>query len=87
MEIIYNQKIKGRICLTCSDLDHLVYLPSGDAALTRRAKKNSKLSAVVIKWSHARRRYERQGLLVESEGLEKAEKECLAVICISNLNI
>jgi hypothetical protein len=50
MEIIHNQKIKGKICLTCSDLDHLVYLPSGDAALTRRAKKNSKLSAVVIKW-------------------------------------
>lgn len=78
MEIIHNQKIKGKICLTCSDLDHLVYLPSGDAALTRCAKKNSKLSAVVIKWSRARRRYERQGLLVESEGLDKAEKECLA---------
>lgn len=71
-------KENGAICLSCSDLDHLVYLPSGDAALTRRAKKNSKLSAVVIKWSRARRRYERQGLLVESEGLDRAEKECLA---------
>jgi hypothetical protein len=71
-------KDKGALCLSCSDLNHLVYLPSGDAALTRRAKKNSKLSAVVIKWSRARRRYERQGLLVESEGLNEAEKECLA---------
>jgi hypothetical protein len=71
-------KDKGALCLSCSDLDHLDYLPSGDAALTRRAKKNSKLSAVVIKWSRARRRYERQGLLVESEGLSEAEKECLA---------
>lgn len=30
---------KGALCLTCADLDHLVFLPSGDAALTRRARK------------------------------------------------
>ncbi|MGH9768851.1 MAG: DUF2293 domain-containing protein [Blastocatellia bacterium] len=69
---------KGALCLTCADLDHLVFLPSGDAALTRRAKKHSTLSAVVLKWSRARKRYERQGLLVEEQGLEKAEEECLA---------
>jgi hypothetical protein len=46
--------------------------------LTRRAKKHSILSAVVLKWSRARKRYERQGLLVEEAGLEKAEEECLA---------
>ena len=57
---------KGAICLTCADLDHLVFLPSGDAALTRRSRKYSRLSAVVLKWSRARKRYERQGLLVES---------------------
>jgi formylmethanofuran dehydrogenase subunit E len=28
---------KGALCLSCADLDHLVFLPSGDAALTRRA--------------------------------------------------
>ncbi len=39
------QQEKGAVCLTCADLDHLVYLPSGDAALTRRARKNSRLSA------------------------------------------
>jgi hypothetical protein len=27
------------LCLACTDLDHLTYLPAGDAALTRRAKK------------------------------------------------
>lgn len=69
---------KGASCLACADLDHLVFLPSGDAALTRRAKKHSTLSAVVLKWSRARKRYERQGLLVEELGLEKAEEECLA---------
>ena len=69
---------KGALCLACADLDHLVFLPAGDAALTRRARKHSTLSAVVLKWSRARKRYERQGLLVESKGLEQAEAECLA---------
>ena len=64
-------------CLSCADLDHLVFLPSGDAALTRRAGKYSTLSAVVLKWSRARKRYERQGLLVEESALQRAEQECL----------
>jgi hypothetical protein len=71
-------EVKGALCLTCADLDHLVFLPSGDAALTRRSRKHSKLSAVVLKWSRARKRYERQGLLVEDEALERAEAECAA---------
>src|SRR2546421_10547599 len=68
---------KGALCLACADLDHLVFLHSGDAALTRRARKHSLLSAVVLKWSRARKRYERQGLLVEERALELAEDECL----------
>jgi hypothetical protein len=67
---------KKALCLNCADLDHLVFLPSGDAALTRRSRKYSGLSAVVVKWSRTRKRYERQGLLVENEALEQAEKEC-----------
>ena len=69
---------KGPLCLTCADMDHLVFLPSGDAALTRRAKKASTLSAVVVRWSRSRKRYERQGLLVEEPALERAEQQCLA---------
>ena len=68
---------KGALCLSCADLDHLVFLPSGDAALTRRAGKYSTLSAVVLKWSRARKHYERQGLLVEESALQRAEQECL----------
>lgn len=68
----------GPLCLSCADLDHLVYLPAGDATLTRRAKKASVLSAVVVRFSRARRRYERQGILVEEDGLDQAERECLA---------
>jgi len=69
---------KGVLCLSCADMDHLLFLPSGDAALTRRSRKHSRLSAVVLKWSRSRKRYERQGLLVEEFALEQAEQECLA---------
>lgn len=69
---------QGPLCLSCADLDHLVFLPSGDAALTRRARRASSLSAVVVRFSRARRRYERQGVLVEEGGLEHAEAQCLA---------
>jgi len=65
-------------CLECADLDHLVFLPRGDAALTRRAGKHSRLRAVVVQWARARKRYERQGTLVDEEALERAETECEA---------
>ena len=68
----------GPLCMTCADLDHLVFLGAGDAALTRRAKKASGLSAVVVRWSRSRKRYERQGILVEEAALDQAEQECLA---------
>jgi hypothetical protein len=68
---------KGKpLCLACADLDHLVFLPAGDAALSRRARKHSPLSAVVVRFSRARKRYERQGLLITPEALDKAEEEC-----------
>lgn len=37
---------KGALCLACADLEHLIFLSAGDAALTRRAKKHSTLSAM-----------------------------------------
>jgi len=64
--------------MKCADLDHLLFLPSGDTAVTLRAKKHSKLWAVVVRFSRARKRYERQGLLVEEQALTQAEEECLA---------
>ena len=68
----------GPVCLVCADMDHLVFVPAGDAALTRRAKRASGLSAVVVRFSRSRRRYERQGILVEEVALVTAEAECLA---------
>jgi hypothetical protein len=70
---------KGQpLCMTCADLDHLIFLPRGDTALTRRARKHSSLSVVVVKFSRARGRYERQGVLVEEAALDKAQEECLS---------
>jgi hypothetical protein len=66
------------LCMTCADLAHLEYLPSGNTALTRRATKHSPLRAVVVQWSRARKRYERQGILVTWDAIERAEAECLA---------
>ena len=68
----------GARCLDCADLGHLEFLPSGDAALTRRATKASRLSAVVVRWSTRRNRYERQGILAEAAAIEQAAQECLS---------
>jgi hypothetical protein len=66
------------LCLDCADLGHLLFLRRGDVALTRRSRKYSSLSAVVVRFSRARGRYERRGILVEEAALERAEKECLS---------
>lgn len=69
---------KRPYCLECADLDHLVFLPAGDATLTRRAKKASTLSAVVQRFNRSRKRFDRLGLLVEENALEAAEEQCFA---------
>ena len=66
------------LCLACADLDHLVFLSRGDAALTRRASRYSTLRVVVVRFSRSRKRYERQGVLVEEAALTRAEQECLS---------
>ena len=66
------------LCTECADLGRLEFLPAGDAAVTRRASKYSTLRAVVVRWSNTRKRYDRQGLLVEPEALLRAEQESLA---------
>jgi hypothetical protein len=53
----------------------LEYLERGDAAVTRRATKYSRRTAVVVRFSRSRGRYERQGILVEPEALAQAEQK------------
>lgn len=66
------------LCFKCSPFRDLLFLPSGDAALTRRSKKHSSLSAIVQQWNNRRRRYERRGIFVEQNAIDIAKKECLA---------
>jgi hypothetical protein len=64
----------GPACLKCTGLDDLVFLGAGDALLTRRAKAKSEKHAIVVRFSRSRRRYERQGLLVEPQVLADVER-------------
>jgi hypothetical protein len=65
----------GPACLRCVGLDDLEFLGAGDALLTRRVKAKSARHAVVVRFSRSRRRYERQGLLVEPRALTDAQRE------------
>jgi hypothetical protein len=65
----------GPACLRCIGLGDLEFLPAGDALLTRRVKAKSARHAVVVRFSKSRRRYERQGLLVEPRALREAQRE------------
>jgi hypothetical protein len=68
----------GPACLRCTGLDDLEFLPAGDALLTRRVKAKSARHAVVVRFSKSRRRYERQGLLVEPRALVEVQRTYLA---------
>jgi hypothetical protein len=65
----------GPACLRCAGLDDLEFLAAGDQLLTRRVKAKSARRAVVVRFSRTRRRYERQGLLVEPQALREAQRE------------
>jgi hypothetical protein len=68
----------GPACLRCVKLDDLEFLGAGDALLTRRAKAKSARWAVVVQFSRSRKRYERQGLLIEPQALAAAQSEVAA---------
>ncbi len=65
----------GPACLACVGLVDLVFVPAGNALLSRRVKAGSGRCAVVVRFSKTRRRYERQGLLVEPEVLARIQAE------------
>ena len=65
----------GPACLRCAGLDDVEFLGAGDALLTRRVKAKSPRRAVVVRFSRTRKRYERQGLLVEPQALRDVAKE------------
>lgn len=65
----------GPCCLGCAGFADLDYLPRGDAKLTKRVAKLSERRLVVVRFSRARKRYERQELLIEPQALREARKE------------
>jgi hypothetical protein len=71
----------GPACLRCVGLDDLEFLSAGDALLTRRVKPKSARHAAVVRFSKSRRRYERQGLLVEPQALAQAQRELAQQTC------
>ncbi len=74
-KLIVIDRALGIRCLKCARIGGLEFLPSGDVALTRRALTRSSRSAIVVKFSSARKRTERQGVLVEETAIEQAESE------------
>lgn len=62
-------------CRKCAGLADLEILRSGNAQVTRLAKKYSKRHFVIMKWSEIWKAYERQGLLVEPDALKQAKQE------------
>ncbi len=65
-------------CLGCAGITSMAFLPSGDAAMTRRSKKYSKHCFVLQEWNQRRKRYERRGQYVDAKAIELAESECSA---------
>lgn len=68
----------GPRCLGCSQLGDLEFLPSGNAALSRRAAKRSRRCVAVMQAHPVRKRFERQGILVDPAAIEHAARESLA---------
>ncbi len=70
-----DQEVREVFCMKCSGLEsEFQLLKKGDARLTRLAKKHSKITFIVLKWSDTWKCYERQGLFVEKSALDAAKK-------------
>ena len=69
------ESIGVRVCAGVGQRERRAGTDYRDALLTRRAKAKSTRHAVIVRFSRTRRRYERQGLLVEPEALADARRE------------
>ena len=68
---------QSALCMSCADLDHLVFLKAGNATLSRRARKESSLAAIVVRPdARQRNRIWRLGILIEPAALDRAEQQC-----------
>jgi hypothetical protein len=63
------------MCQKCAGLGHLEVLISGNARLTKLVGKYSTVQFNIMKWSELWKCYERKGVLVEPQAIDKAEAE------------
>lgn len=63
------------LCRKCANLQEMEFLRSGNAKVTQMAKKYSQRVVVVMQWSELWKTYERIGLLVEPQAIDRIEKE------------
>lgn len=63
-------------CAKCGGAGHLVLVPSGDAALTRRVARLSPEVRLLVTWNARRKRWERRGTLVAPEAMAEAQAMC-----------
>jgi hypothetical protein len=63
-------------CFACSSFVKAHFLEPGNAALTRRSKKNSAYCGILFGWNRRRKRFERKGQYVEAKAIVMAEMEC-----------
>ena len=78
VKLVKSEDEKEVLCVNCAELENFEFLKKGNQKLTRLAKKYSKNHYVILKWSHLWKSYERQGLFLESEAIEKARQELLS---------
>lgn len=78
VKLTHKEDEKEAFCRNCASLQDYELVPSGNARLTRLAKKYSGTFYVVMRWSELWKCYERQGLLAPIEAVARARLEAVA---------
>lgn len=63
-------------CLACAGLADRMFVEPGDVALTRRATRESRTPAIVLR-ANRRGNFARVGILVERDALHRAKRSCM----------
>ena len=70
--LVQANRQQGLRCASCAGYADLCFLPAGDPKLTRLATSLSTRVVTVVRWSSARKRHERQGVLVDEAAYDAA---------------
>lgn len=75
VKLTRHEEEKEAFCQKCAGLVGFELVPSGNAKITRLAKKYSSPYFIVMRWSELWKCYERQGLLALSAAVAQAKVE------------